>query len=80
LALNKVLGKDFDPNGDFTHKIKPDGDIDAKYKGSKVSYDDYLSEMEHRTTNGIGKSNSIGVFGGFGKGTLKKAYEKDKNE
>ena len=76
MALNKLLGKDIDPQGDFEHEITPEGDMNAKYKGSKVSYDDYLSEMEDRATNGVSKGKSLGVFGGFGKGKLKKSYEK----
>ena len=76
MASNNLLGKNFDPEGDFKHEITPEGDMNAEYKGSKVSYDDYLSEMEDRATNGVSKRKSLGLFGGFGKGTLKKAYEK----
>ena len=41
---------------------------------------DYIDIMEERATRkGEGKNpvkSSMGLFGGFGKGTLKKAYEK----
>lgn len=71
--------KALDPNNDLKHK-KVDGgkDIECTYKGSKVSYDDYLDIHEERGENiqKGKKPNSIGMFSGFGEGTLKKPYEK----
>ena len=55
---------------------KEDGDVDVKYKNGKMSFDEYIDEMETRTNrHSEGKtltSGSIGLFGGFGKGTLNK--------
>jgi CTP-dependent riboflavin kinase len=71
--------KALDPNNDLKHK-KVDGgkDIECTYKGSKVSYNDYLDIHEERGENiqKGKKPNSIGMFSGFGEGTLKKPYEK----
>ena len=62
-------------------KPKKDGDVDVRYKNGKMSYDEYIDEMETRANNQAeGKSlpsNSLGLFGGFGKGTLKKPYKTD---
>ena len=67
-----------DPDNDLHHK-KVDGgkDIECTYKGSKVTYDDYLDIHEERGDRvQQGKPpGSIGVFSGFGKGTMKKSYE-----
>ena len=48
-----------------------------------MTFDEYIDEMETRTNNhadGKPISKSIGYFGGFGKGTLKKPYEQEKNK
>ena len=62
-------------------KPKKDGDVDVRYKNGKMSYDEYIDEMETRANNQAeGKSltsSSLGLFGGFGKGTLKKPYKTD---
>ena len=77
---SKIAGVDFDPDNDMELKPKEDGDVDVRYKNGKMTFDEYIDEMESRTTrNSEGKSltsSSIGLFGGFGKGTLKKPYEK----
>ena len=77
---SKILGVDFDPNKDMEVVIKPDGDAEVKYKGQKIGYDTYVDELEEsadRHTKGKSiTSKSIGVFGGWGKGTLKKPYKK----
>ena len=77
---SKILGVDFDPNNDMKVDIKPDGDADVEYKGQKMDYMTYVDELEERADRHTkGKSitsKSIGVFGGFGKGTLRKSYEK----
>ena len=76
---SNILGVDFDPNKDMEVDVKPDGDTEVKYKGQKIGYDTYVDELEDRAEKHIkGKSissKSIGLFGGFGKGTLKKPYE-----
>tara|TARA_B100001123_G_C14375300_1_gene656610 strand:+ start:266 stop:424 length:159 start_codon:yes stop_codon:yes gene_type:complete len=50
--------------------------MSAYYKNSKMKYDDYLGELEHRFhKKDQGRdysSTSIGLFGGFGKGKLNK--------
>ena len=77
---SKILGVDFDPNKDMEVDVKPDGDTGVKYKGQKMDYMTYVDELEERADRHTkGKSitsKSIGVFGGFGKGTLRKSYEK----
>ena len=76
---SKLFGKDFDPNNDMELKPRPDGDVDVKYKNGKMTFDEYIDEMESRTTrNQEGKSltaSSLGTFSGFGEGTLKKPYK-----
>ena len=85
MALNKkhsnIFGKNLDPKNDMELKPKKDGDVDVRYKNGKMSYDEYIDEMETRANNQAeGKSltsSSLGLFGGFGKGTLKKPYKTD---
>ena len=76
---HKPFGVDLDPNNDLTHTTQPDGDVKVTHKGEKIKYMDYIDIMEERATRkGEGKSavkSDMGLFGGFGKGTLKKAYE-----
>ena len=85
MALNKkhskLLGKDLDPKNDMELKPQKDGDVDVRYKNGRMSYDEYIDEMETRANNqaeGKAVSKSFGYFGGFGKGTLKKPYEQAK--
>ena len=64
-------------------ELKPqkDGDVDVRYKNGKMSYDEYIDEMETRANNqseGKSISKSFNFFGGFGKGTLKKPYKLNK--
>ena len=83
MALNKkhskILGKDLDPKNDMELKPKKDGDVDVRYKNGKMSYDEYIDEMETRANNQAeGKpltSNTMGYFAGFGEGTLNKAIK-----
>tara|TARA_R100000808_G_C2144875_1_gene152633 strand:+ start:45 stop:296 length:252 start_codon:yes stop_codon:yes gene_type:complete len=76
---SKLLGVDYDPKNDMELKPKEDGDVDVRYKDGKMTFDEYIDEMESRATrHQEGKSltsNSLGLFGGWGKGTLKKPYE-----
>ena len=70
------FGVDIDPNKNLVHNTNEDGSYDAYYKNSKMRYGDYINELEHRFhKKDQGKdyaSRSIGLFGGFGKGTLNK--------
>ena len=74
-----LAGVDFDPNNDMELKPKKDGDVDVKYKNGKMTYDEYIDEMETRANNQAeGKpltSNTMGYFAGFGEGTLNKAIK-----
>ena len=76
---SKLLGVDYDPTKDMELNPKKDGDVDVKYKNGKMTYDEYIDEMESRVTrHSEGKaltSSSIGSFAGWGKGTLKKPYK-----
>ena len=73
---SKILGQDLDPDNDMQLKPQKDGDVKVRYKNGSMSYDEYIDEMETRATNHSEgkpmKSNSIGYFSGFGKGTLNK--------
>ena len=70
------FGVDIDPNKDLVHNTNEDGSCVAYYQGTKMKYDDYVSEMENRfhkkDQNRDFASRSIGLFGGFGTGTLNK--------
>ena len=73
-----LFKKTLDPDNDLRHKKVDRGkDIECTYKGSKVSYDDYLDIHEERGERvQKGKSpGKVGVFSGFGPGTMKKAYD-----
>ena len=73
---SKIMGIYYDSNNDMELKPKPCGDVDVRYKNGKMTYDEYIDEMEDRvTSHSMGKpipSNSLGLFAGFGEGTLNK--------
>ena len=76
--MANLLKEKLDPNNDLQDR-KVDGgkDIECSYKGKDVSYDDYIDiyeESGERIKKGK-KPNSIGIFSGWGTGTLKKPYE-----
>ena len=76
--MANLLKEKLDPNNDLQDR-KVDGgkDIECSYKGKNVSYDDYIDiyeERGERVQKGK-KPNSIGIFSGWGTGTLKKPYE-----
>ena len=76
--MANLLKEKLDPNNDLQDR-KVDGgkDIECSYKGKNVSYDDYIDiyeERGERIQKGK-KPNSIGIFSGWGTGTLKKPYE-----
>ena len=76
---HKPFGVDLDPNNDLTHTPLPDGDVKVTHKGKEIDYMNYIDIMEERATRkGSGKNpikSEMGLFGGFGKGTLKKPYK-----
>ena len=76
---HKPFGVNIDPNKDLCHITNEDGSQDTYYKNSKMEYDDYVSELELRfDKKSKGKSissGSIGLFGGWGEGKLKKPYK-----
>ena len=78
LPMSDIFKKSLDPDNDLTHKTIDNGkDIKSYYKGKEVSYDDYLDIHEERgeqISQGK-KPNRIGVFSGFGEGTMRKSYE-----
>ena len=43
---SKIMGIDFDSNNDMELKPKCDGDVDVRYKNGKMTYDEYIDEME----------------------------------
>ena len=72
-----IFKEKLDPNNDLNHKKVNNGeDIECTYKGSSVTYNEYLDiheERGKRVQKGK-KPHSIGVFSGFGPGKLKKPY------
>jgi len=67
-----------DPNNDITTDVVDGGtDAECTYKGSSVSYEDMIDIYEERATNlGKGKPHTTKkYFGGWGEGTLKKAWQ-----
>ncbi len=76
---SKIGNVDYDPQNDMELKPKKDGDVDVRYKNGKMTYDEYIDEMESRTTrHSEGKSltsSSMGYFSGFGEGTLNRAIK-----
>ena len=73
---NKEFGIELDPSKDLHLSEDKDKGQQAYYKGSKMSYMDYIAEVGSRVkSNKTGKGiTTIGSFAGFGKGTLKKPY------
>jgi len=73
-----IFKQSLDPDNDLQdRKINGGNDIECTYKGKKVSYDEYLDiheERGERVQKGK-KPNSIGLFSGWGKGTLKSSHD-----
>ena len=72
-----IFKQSLDPDNDLRHRKIGDGDIECSYKGKKVGYGEYLDiheERGERLQKGK-KPSSIGLFSGWGKGTLKKSHD-----
>ena len=48
---SKIFGIDYDSNNDMELKPRRDGDVDVRYKNGKMTYDEYIDEMEERVTD-----------------------------
>lgn len=76
--MANILKEKLDPNNDLQdRKVDGGNDIECSYKGKDVSYDDYIDiyeERGERIQKGK-KPNSIGLFSGWGTGTLKSPCE-----
>ena len=74
---NKEFGVELDPQNNLKLVEDEKKGQQAYYKGSKMSYLDYMGEVGDRINKGKqGKgSDNIGTFAGFGEGTLKKPYK-----
>ena len=73
-------GIDLDPDNDFTLIEDSEKGQEAYYKNEQIPYLDYFGELAERetiTNGGIDtyKKTSVGLFSGFGKGTLNKSYK-----
>ena len=75
-------GIDLDPNNDFTLIKDEAKGQEAYYKGEQIPYLNYFGELAERESQTNGgkdayRSISMGAFGGFGKGTLRKPYKEN---
>ena len=73
----KVLGLDLDPNDHLNMVTDKEGYPTCTYKNKHCTTEDYLDKTQENAERHYKgkKSNNIGVFSGFGKGTLKKPYK-----
>ena len=74
---NKEFGVELNPKKDLCLVEDSKEGQKAYYKNKEMSYTDYVCEVGNRISKakkgkGLG---DIGIFGGFGKGTLKKPYK-----
>ena len=74
-----MFGMDLDPNKDLCLTEDKEKGQKAYYKGKPMKYLDYYEELATRERKlELGKdtgSTSMGIFSGFGNGTLKKSYK-----
>tara|TARA_R110002167_G_scaffold225451_4_gene430755 strand:+ start:1165 stop:1455 length:291 start_codon:yes stop_codon:yes gene_type:complete len=75
-------GIDLDPNNDFTLIEDSEKGQEAYYKDEQIPYLDYFGELAERETITNGgadtyRKTSVGLFSGFGQGTLKKSYKEN---
>ena len=74
---NKEFGVELNPKKDLCLVEDSKEGQKAYYKNKEMSYTDYVCEVGNRISKakkgkGLG---DIGIFGGFGKGNLKKRYK-----
>ena len=73
----KILGLDLDPDDSLKMTTDKEGYPSCTINNKKCSTMEYIdANQENAERHYKGKSSkSIGIFGGFGKGTLKKSYK-----
>ena len=77
-SVTKPFGVELDPENNLSHEPLSDGDVKTAYKGKPIGYMDYIDELEERATlksQGKKIKSSVGLFSGFGKGTLNKGIK-----
>ena len=74
---NKEFGLELDPKNELRLEEDDKKGQQAYYKNQKMNYLDYMGEVGDRIHNAKkGKGiTDIGMFSGFGTGTLKKPYK-----
>ena len=74
---NKEFGVELDPKNELRLEEDAKKGQQAYYKNSKMPYLDYIGEVGSRINNAKnGKGiTDVGIFSGFGSGTLKKPYK-----
>tara|TARA_Y100001938_G_scaffold149660_1_gene237336 strand:- start:18 stop:320 length:303 start_codon:yes stop_codon:yes gene_type:complete len=76
-------GAELDPNKELCLIEDDKKGQEAYYKGQKMNYLDYYAELadrEIKVNNGkSANSQSLGTFAGWGEGTLKKSYMRNKS-
>tara|TARA_Y100001938_G_C7724188_1_gene251473 strand:+ start:202 stop:453 length:252 start_codon:yes stop_codon:yes gene_type:complete len=74
----KIFGMDFDPNDRIKMTTDKEGYPDVTIDGKKATPFDHIDAIQENVErHNKGKSaRSMPMFSGFGKGTLKKSYEK----
>ena len=70
----KVLGIDLDPGDHLNMTTDKEGYPNCTYKNKPCTTEDYLDKSQENAERHFKgkKSNNIGVFSGFGEGTLNK--------
>ena len=66
------FGIDLDPDKKLCHVTEEDGSQSTYHNGDKISYDDYVNNLEetcHKRSQG---KSATGLFSGFSFGTKKK--------
>ena len=74
---NKEFGFQLDPKNELRLEEDSKKGQQAYYKNKKMDYLDYMGEVGdriHNATKGKGLTD-LGMFSGFGNGTLKKPYK-----
>ena len=74
---NKEFGLELDPKNELRLEEDDKKGQQAYHKNQKMNYLDYMGEVGdriHNATKGKGLTD-VGMFSGFGNGTLKKPYK-----